>query len=196
LTCPLREITVRFKRRVYAGKRSSATARFRLVGIRNETTGDYHLYVTNVPASKIKAKSIAAIYRARWSVELLFKSLKSDFWLEDMPSRRPEVVEALVYATVLTWIASKALLAAVQERLGQDARRATEGRWTHLLRAWAHYFLLLVALPPRETEAFARALERLILHEALDPHSRRASLLEEAQTGTLSRRFAAHKSSG
>lgn len=39
-----------FKRRAYRGQRSTDTATFRLVGLRNEATGEYHCYLTNLPA--------------------------------------------------------------------------------------------------------------------------------------------------
>ncbi len=177
------EIEVTFKRRVYAGKRSSTRERFRLVGIRNHDTGQYHLYVTNLPHGQISAHAVAAIYRARWTVELLFKSLKSDFALEDMPSANESVVLALVYAAIVTWIASRELRLAVRGRFGHQARRVTEGRWTRLMRAWASFLLVLVTSPPRHGAEIARRVEFAFLAEALDPHLARLSLLEEAEAG-------------
>jgi putative transposase len=76
------EIEVDFKRRPYGGKRSGASARFRLVGVLDDETKEYHLYVTNLPVDRFPAETVARIYRARWTIELLFKSLKSDWaWL-------------------------------------------------------------------------------------------------------------------
>ncbi len=177
------EIEVEFKHRKYAGKRSSGRQRFRLVGIRNDETGDYHLYVTNLPPNRVSAKAVAAIYRARWTVELLFKSLKSDFALEDMPSANESVVLALVYAAIVTWIASRELRLAARDRLGQQARRVTEGRWTRLMRTWASFLLVLVTAPPRQGVEIGRRIEFAFLAEALDPHLRRPSLLEEVEAG-------------
>ena len=177
------EIEVKFKRRAYAGKPSPARQRFRLVGIRNEKTGAYHLYVTNLPTDRLSAQAVAAIYRARWTVEQLFKSLKSDFALADMPSANKHVVLALVYAAIVTWIASRELRLAVRARLGAKARRVTEGRWTRLLRTWASFLLFLVVNPPRHAVELARRVEFAFLVEAADPHLNRLSLLEEAEAG-------------
>lgn len=38
-----------FKRRKYGERQSQAIVEFRVVGVRNEDTDDYHLYVTNLP---------------------------------------------------------------------------------------------------------------------------------------------------
>jgi len=153
------EIEVQFKRRSYSGKQSSARQRFRLVGLRNEETGDYHLYVTNLPVERFNAKEVSAIYRARWTVELLFKSLKSDFGLEQMPSANKHVVQALVYAAIVTWVASRELLLGVKALLGDKGRRVTEGRWTRLMRTWSTLLLVVVTSPPRHGRELARTIE-------------------------------------
>ena len=177
------DVEVQFKRRKYAGKRSDARERFRLVGRRNDETGQYHLYVTNLPADRFSAKDVAALYRARWTVELLFKQLKSDFGLEQMPSRKKDVVLALVYAAIITWVASRELLLAVRRLLGDDGRRVTDGRWTRLVRTWATLFLVVVTSPPRHGRELARTVELALLAEGPDPHRARMSLVEEVEKG-------------
>ena len=177
------EIEVQFKRRSYSGKQSSARQRFRLVGLRNEETGDYHLYVTNLPVERFNAKEVSAIYRARWTVELLFKSLKSDFGLEQMPSANKHVVQALVYAAIVTWVASRELLLGVKALLGDKGRRVTEGRWTRLMRTWSTLLLVVVTSPPRHGRELARTIEFTLLLECPDPHLKRQSLIEEVEQG-------------
>lgn len=172
------EIEVDFRRRTYGGKRSGATTTFRLVGVRDEETREYHLYITNLPPGGYPPETVARLYRARWSIELLFKSLKSDFRVEDLPSANPYVVEALVYAAVLTWLVSQELLGAVRRRLGQDARRATDRRWTRLLGGYALLLLRIVVGEPRDVATIVRLVEPVLLHEAVDPHVQRASLFE------------------
>lgn len=185
------EIEVDFKRRQYAGKRSSGRQRFRLVGIRNDETGAYHLYVTNLPAKQFSAKDVAAVYRARWTIELLFKSLKSDFALDQMPSRNKHVVLSLLYASILTWVASRELLLAVRKLLADEGSRVTQGRWTRLLRTWAAALLVIVTSPPRHGGELARAVEFALLAEGPDPHRSRLSLGDEVERGIpFSRRAA------
>ncbi len=155
-------------------------ARWRLVGIWNDEANRYHLYVTNLPRT-ISPGSVGAIYGARWTVELFFKALKSEFELDAMPTRKQPVVEALLYATLLTFIASKILQRATAERFGSAARRATDLRWARLIRCSALGLLLVVAGAPASRRAAEPLVERFLLHEALDPHVRRPSLVELAE---------------
>lgn len=174
------EIEVAFKRRVYAGKTRKATRRFRLVGVRDEETSEYHLYITNLPLDAFDSETVARLYRARWTVELLFKSLKSDFAIEDLPSEKPAVVQALLYASIITWLVGQEVLAVIRERLKDEARRVTGRRWSRLLHECASDLLRLV-VGPRGQQQLAALLDRHLLHEALDPHRRRASLIEEVE---------------
>jgi hypothetical protein len=40
-----------------------------VVGLLNRETGQYHLYVTNVPPEKLAAEDIGAVYSLRWQIE-------------------------------------------------------------------------------------------------------------------------------
>ncbi len=73
-----------------------------MIGIRDPRTGDYHFYVTNIPLEKLAAEDVRATYALRWQVELLFKELKQSYRLDQMPSRKRHIVEALLYAAILT----------------------------------------------------------------------------------------------
>jgi IS4 transposase len=178
------EIEASFCRRVYAGVRSSARQRFRLVGILDEETREYHLYVTNLPVDKIPAADIGIIYRERWAVELTFKHLKSSFHLAEMPSRKKHVVESMIYASMLTLVASRQLLVAIREKLRRERHRLKECRWTRLFNTFADHILRIVNSAPRHAKDIARRLEPLLLVEILDPHLRRPSLLDQVQNGT------------
>ena len=96
--------------RVYRERRHRDAVQFRLVGIWNDEAGVYHLYITNVPPDRLDPEDIARIYAARWEVELLFKELKSHYRLDELPSGKRYVVEALVYTAFLTLIVSRAML--------------------------------------------------------------------------------------
>lgn len=72
-----------FPRRRYGGRVHRDTQRLRVVGLLNRETGEYHLYVTNVPAEKLAAEDIRVVYSLRRQVELFFKELK----LELIPFR-------------------------------------------------------------------------------------------------------------
>ena len=173
-----------FRRRVYGGFRSTAHVRFRVVGVLDEETKEYHLYVTNLPVGQISPEDIAHTYRARWQVELTFRHLKSSFRLDDIPSRKKHIVQALIYASLLTLIVSKDLYHAVREKLRNEQHRLKEGRWVRLFDCFADRILLIVNTAPRYARNVARHLEPLLLQEIIDPHRHRLGLLDEVQNGT------------
>jgi len=91
LTWEIIDVTVEieFKRRAYAGKQSTDTVEFRVVGVLVADTDDYHLYVTNLP-DEFTPRQVAALYGLRWEVELLFRELKSLCGLEKFHTSGPQ----------------------------------------------------------------------------------------------------------
>ncbi len=177
------EVEVAFRRRVYAGSQSGARRSLRLVGVRNEETGRYHLYVTNIPPERLTAEQVAVIYTGRWQIELLFKEMKSHYGLEGVPSRKPHIVEALLYATLVTLVASRRLLRAVREALRGQPHAVPEGRWAAIFAAAAGSILDLLLAPARLIRDLAKRTERMLLHEAADPNLSRPSLLARLENG-------------
>jgi putative transposase len=173
---------VPFKHRAYAGKASSAKQLLRVVGVRDPVTGEYHLYMTNIPVERLTAEEVAQVYAARWEIELLFKELKSYYRIADLPSRKQEVVEALLYAAVLTLALSRRLLAEVRRKLKGMAKRLPEQRWAAIFSEMAKDLLTMLTYPRNETRLVERSLIRTMLHEAVDPNVSRLSLLESIET--------------
>jgi len=176
-------IRVEFRRRARYGVRSGADRAFRLVGVRDAETGSYHLYVTNIPPERLTAPQVAAVYGARWQIELLFKEMKSYYRLEDMPSRKPHVVETLLLASVVTMLASRRLLRAVQGKRCSMKGGVPEGRWAAVFASVASQILDLLLAPARLARAMARWLEAMLIHEAADPNVSRQLLLARVQNG-------------
>ncbi|MGM0554935.1 MAG: transposase [Myxococcota bacterium] len=54
----------------------------------------------------LSADELAQTYRLRWLVELLFTRLTTTMRLGQLPSSKPEAVEALIYAAVLSLLLS------------------------------------------------------------------------------------------
>lgn len=176
-------VEVRFRRRVYAGRRRYATEVFRVVGIRDEHTGNYHLYITNVPPEMLAAEDIQATYALRWEVELLFKEWKRHYRLADMPSRKKVVVEALLYASLLTLVVSRRLLDAVRRKQAQAAQRFKPRRWAAVFESVAPELLAVVVRPPATIRDTERRITRTLLHEAPDPNVSRPGLLDAVESG-------------
>jgi putative transposase len=174
-------VEVRFSRRSYGGKTHRDTQLLRVVGVRDERTGAHHLYVTNVPVDKLAAEDVRAVYAARWQIELLFKEWKQHYRLEQIPSRKRHVVEALIFAALLAAVISGALLAAFRAKLKSLANRLPQQRWAALLAASAGDLLLVVVLAPRHTKDLVRRLTDLLMHEAIDPNRARLSLINAVE---------------
>jgi IS4 transposase len=176
-------IEVTFKRRVYNGIRHKAVEQFRLVGVLNAQTKEYHLYVTNIPPARLAPDEIAQVYAARWVVELFFRELKSIYRADQMPSRKRRVVETLLYAAILTFIVSRLLLAELRRRLGARGRRVTDERWAAVFAAVARDILKVVLRRTADVAFLTRDLSRYLLHEAVDPNLGRALLRQRAEWG-------------
>jgi IS4 transposase len=59
---------------------------FRLVGIFDKESETYHLYLTSLSPEQLSAENVALLYRARWSIELIFKELKRLYKLDVISS--------------------------------------------------------------------------------------------------------------
>jgi IS4 transposase len=177
-------VEVAFKRRVYGGVRHTDRERFRLVGVRDPVTRTYHLYLTNIPADRLSPKDIAQTYAARWVIELFFRELKSRYRAEDMPSSKRQIVEALLYAALVTMVVSRTLQAALRKKLGSLGARVPDERWAALFAELAREILKVVLRRSADALALARDLDRTLLHEAVDPNANRALLRQRVESGT------------
>ena len=175
-------VRVTFDRRRYAGRTSRGTQVLRLVGVRDAASGEHHLYLTNIGPERLSAEEVAQVYAARWLIELLFKELKNHYRIEDLPSGKREVVEALVYAAILTLVVSRTLLEALRRKLRGMRHRLPEQRWAVVFAAVAQDILMLMVRPPRETKLTERLVTDMALHEAIDPNANRPSLIRTVET--------------
>ena len=179
------EVDLTFHRRKYSGKRSRTTRKFRLVGVCDKASGEYHLYVTNIPVETLSAEEVARLYPARWGVELYFKMLKSHYRLDDLPSRKEEFVEALLYSSLITAIVSERLLQALKKILSkEEAERVRDARWAKLFAEQACTILEVLLSSIQEIKSQLRRLERLLRYEAPDPNVSRESLQQQVENGT------------
>jgi IS4 transposase len=74
-------------------------------------TAEYHWYLTNL---QVPAQLIYPLYRNRWQIELLFKSLKSSFHLNEIPSNNPVLIENLVLANLIASVIGSSVYQASQ----------------------------------------------------------------------------------
>ena len=100
-------IEVSFRRRKYRGEQKQDKELFRLVAIYNPEKEKYHLYITDIPPDVLSSEEIAKLYRARWEVEILFKELKSRYALDVISTANPQIIEALIWVSILTLLISR-----------------------------------------------------------------------------------------
>jgi putative transposase len=178
-------VEVSFYRRSYADVAKRDRQIVRVIGVRNAETNALHLYVTNVPPDKLTAADVQMVYALRWEIELVFKELKQNYRIDDMPTRKKVVVEALLYAAIITLVVSRRLLALVRSAvLAQYENRLPVRRWAAVLGAIMGDILLLAVRPPREIKELRRRVARTLRHEAIDPNKTRQSLLNAVENRT------------
>lgn len=103
------EVEVTFSRRKYRDKRSSDSMVLRLVAVWDTENDEYHVYLTNIPHDVLSAEDVAALYRVRWEVELVFKELKSRYAIDKVNTTNPNIVMGLIWTAILTLIISRRL---------------------------------------------------------------------------------------
>lgn len=177
------QVEVAYKKRKYRGKRRSVIQQFRLVGIRNPLTREYHLYLTNLPVSLFSGRVIAQLYSARWLIEILFKQLKSCYQLEALSSQNEHVVHALIYAALITMLVSQRIEQELRQRVAQEKDNpcTLEETIFPLLRLGAVLMalsakLLVATLKQAGVKRHPLSLTELICKEAKDPNHRRDTL--------------------
>lgn len=178
------EVQVRFERRRYAGRSRRDTQRLRVVALRDPRTDHYHFYVTNIPVDKLAAEDVRATYALRWQIELLFKELKQSYRLDQMPSRKRHIVEALLYGAILTLVVSRRLLDVLRQHLQGLEHRLPAQRWANVFASVALDLLRIVTRPLREVEQLAKTIGKLLRHEAVDPRRNRPGLLDAVENRT------------
>jgi putative transposase len=181
---PTIDVTVRvsYKQRAYRGRHTTVYTYLRVVGVRDPSTGQYHLFVTNIERADLSAEEVAQVYAARWMIELLFKEIKSYYRIEDLPSGNRHVVESLVYAAILTLVVSRRLLTVLRSKLREYVDRLPTQRWARRLAAVAQDILELIVRPRSETKVIERLVSGMLLEEAIDPNVKRRPLLSAIET--------------
>lgn len=167
------EVTVAHRK--YLGKTTKVPLIMRMVGILNEETGEYHLYLTDLPFETFPAEQIAELYRGRWCVELLFKELKSRYALDVINTSKPEIVKALIYSAMITLVISRRLFAGYRDALARAGNMVTPDRWSRFFVEQAGYLLRMI-LRASAIEYSEELLMKLALKETISPDPLRESM--------------------
>jgi len=172
-------VEVSVERRPYDGNQSVTPKRFRVVGVRDEDADDgYRLYITNLLSDEFTLGEVSALYRARWSVELLFRELKSQYELGSFQSEKEHIVRIQVLAALLTLVVSRALLRVFVDHASecQDGTTFPPEHWVTTFRSVVQLVLLEIAAGYGYQQP---NLAEFLYREAQQPSPSRSTLLVE-----------------
>ena len=190
-------ITLSFDRK--RGSSASSTRTFRLVGLRNDESEEYHLYLTNLQREDYRAPDIAQLYRARWEVELLFKELKSRFGLDEINTTDTYIIEALIIMAAISLMMSRVIVDELRELEAQQretnaaadadssASRLPRRRCSLAVERHAHLIQLYLML---ELGYELPDLDELLLWASQNPNPHRDRLCRQVESGEFA--FARH----
>ncbi|WP_188787906.1 IS4 family transposase [Halobellus salinus] len=183
-------ITLSFDRK--RGSGASSTRTFRLVGLRNEESEEYHLYLTNLAREEYSAPDIAQLYRARCEVELLFKELKSRFGLDEIKTTDAYIIEALIIMAAISLMMSRVIvdeLRSIETRqhkveaaadADSSASRLPRRRCSLAVERHAHLIQLYLMI---ELGYELPDLDELLLWASRNPNPHRDRLREQVERG-------------
>jgi len=184
------QITLSFDRK--RGSGASATRTFRLVGLLNEGTDEYHLYLTNLRRDDYNAPDIAQLYRARWEIELLFKELKSRFGLDEINTTDAYIIEALIIMSAISLMMSRVIVDELRslearEHEGEaaadadsSASRLPRRRCSLAVERHAHLIQLYLMV---ELGYELPDLDELLLWASRNPNPHRQRLRSQVESG-------------
>lgn len=149
---------------------------FRLVGIFDKESSSYHLYLTSLSPEQLSAEDVALLYRARWSIELIFKELKRLYKLDVISSGAPDTVESLVLVAMLTLVVSHRVLNQIRLLAPEKSDRFTPLRWGETFYSAAH-IVMSRTLKYAGIDDDPTTLLLFLMEEGVDPNVHRKRLL-------------------
>lgn len=182
---PLREVLDKLRRTrldVFVAIRFQAAGRWqtrewRVVGLRDDETGEYHLYLTNIPADRLTAEEIGQAYAYRWEIERLFAEFKGIYRLGSWAVTRDDAVLVGIYAVLIAWALTRRLRSALlTAEEAADPLLATQAaplmRWGKVMAGHIHDIVTALLRHHR----LPRSLNGLIREQVRDPNRGRVPL--------------------
>jgi putative transposase len=160
--------------------------RLRLLAVWRPDAARHYQYITNASADQLSAEVIPAVYALRWEIELIFRELKSQLSIDDMPSANKAVVEALIYAALLALAITRRLHNILNTGPASLPQRYPLERWSVIVRQLAADLLHLLLPQRRRRHDLDGTLAALLRHEGADPNRHRLLLTARAQAGIMS----------
>jgi len=161
--------------------------RLRLIAVWRKDCGCHRMYLTSVTKAHLPATLVPGLYSMRWEIELMFRELKSQLRIEQIPSGNKSVADCLLYASLLALALGRRLHHALcRHRSEEHCVSTPPERWTGLIRSVAALILQLLLAPATVRAHLEKRLRSLLLYEAPDPNRHRLLLVNRALLGVVS----------
>ena len=153
---------------VKAGPKGAYKAReWRVVGLRDEETGQYHLYLTNIPAGRLTGPEIGQAYAYRWEIERLNAEMKGVYKLGTWGVTRDESMLVEAYAVLIAWALNRRLRAAIlnPEELEDPLSAALAAplmRWAKVMAGFIGDLVMAVVLHRRIPHSYVELIKSLV----------------------------------
>jgi putative transposase len=173
-------VKIAFKRRKYNDKQKKDEMRVRLIEVYNDEDEKHHIYITNIPKDVLNAKDIAKLYGARWDIELLFKELKSRYALDVLETKNVQIIEALIWTSMLTLIVSRRIYSLIKNSTAHPKKTAryTQLRWSKIFAEKAADLLTVILHRCEIKRNFETTMSAYKI-QVLNPHIKRERFREE-----------------
>jgi len=126
----------------------------------------YLWFVTNLPPELFSPEQLATIYRFRWEVEQLFRTLKMVGRLDHLRSANPHVIHTFIYATLLGMVLSHNICALMRRK--RPSIEPSQYRVTALLLMYLPSIIAVIGT--KKLKPTLKAFERALWRECVNPN--------------------------
>ncbi len=147
-------------------KRGRRTFRVVRVPVRKDGKTVDLWFVTNLPPELFSPEQLAIVYRLRWEVEQLFRTLKMVGRLDHLQSANPQVIHTFIYATLLGMVLSHDLCALM--RRCDPTVEPSPYRVTAILLMYLPS--IIAAIATRRLSSVLRSFEAALWREGVNPN--------------------------
>ena len=126
----------------------------------------YLWFVTNLPPELFSPEQLATIYRFRWEVEQLFRTLKMVGRLDHLRSANPHVIHTFIYATLLGMVLSHDICGLMRKK--KPECEPSQYRVTSLLLMYLPS--IIAAIGTKKLKPTLKAFEHALWRECVNPN--------------------------
>lgn len=162
------EVTIAFRRRKYKKKTGKADSIDLLcVAEYNSEAKRWHTYLTNLSLEDFTVHELCALYAFRWTIELLFKEMKSDNELGDFKSVNQYISESMIWVSVLRTMASRSVSMLVAKYRNQNEKSLLRPLlWSRIYKEYSHEIARILKKEHASGEWLIEEWEELLRHLA------------------------------